>query len=253
MDLMNQANQKHFHTSEPSRSADVQRLDQLCRDQAHLQFTAYPKFIINYVGRPCAAAPATGNKNQFDRELNSLITDIFGELTEEDKEFIKATAEEARAKAQEAAKANAAKAKAQRAAKADATKAEAQETAKADPAKAKPEEGVKADAAKAKPEESVKADAAKAKPQEVSKADAAKGKPQEPLPKPPNEGIPPSATPAGSPPMKTSTPQEQSTSPGSGKSHGDSVSKPDPSAPDSTPPKTDDSSPSKPGTPPAKK
>ncbi|KAL9905482.1 2-oxoglutarate dehydrogenase-like, mitochondrial [Glossina fuscipes fuscipes] len=190
-------------------------------------------FIINYVGRPCAAAPATGNKNQFDRELHNLITDIFGELTEEDREFIKATEEAARAKAQEAAKS-------------DAAKAKAQEAAKAVTAKAKTQEAGKANAAEAKAEEAVKADVAKENPEDVSKADAAKIKPQEASPKPPNEGIPPSAPPVGSPPMKTPTPPGISTPPGGGKSNDGTVLKPDPSAPNGIPPKTDDSSPSKP-------
>ncbi|KAM7355070.1 2-oxoglutarate dehydrogenase-like, mitochondrial [Cochliomyia hominivorax] len=44
---------------------------------------------IQYHGRPCAAAPATGNKLQHLRELHDFIVSIFGELTEAEKEAIK--------------------------------------------------------------------------------------------------------------------------------------------------------------------
>ncbi|XP_065359562.1 2-oxoglutarate dehydrogenase-like, mitochondrial [Calliphora vicina] len=44
---------------------------------------------IQYHGRPCAAAPATGNKLQHIRELHDFIVSIFGELTEAEKEAIK--------------------------------------------------------------------------------------------------------------------------------------------------------------------
>lgn len=44
---------------------------------------------IQYHGRPCAAAPATGNKLQHLRELHDFIVSIFGELSEAEKEAIK--------------------------------------------------------------------------------------------------------------------------------------------------------------------
>lgn len=47
------------------------------------------RFYIEYHGRPAASAPATGNKQLFLKELNDFIVSIFGELTDEDKEFIK--------------------------------------------------------------------------------------------------------------------------------------------------------------------
>lgn len=44
---------------------------------------------IQYHGRPCAAAPATGNKLQHLKELHNFIVSIFGELTEAEKETIR--------------------------------------------------------------------------------------------------------------------------------------------------------------------
>ncbi|KNC30121.1 hypothetical protein FF38_09580 [Lucilia cuprina] len=54
---------------------------------------------IQYHGRPCAAAPATGNKLQHIRELHDFIVSIFGELTEAEKEAIKKENEQSIAQA----------------------------------------------------------------------------------------------------------------------------------------------------------
>lgn len=54
---------------------------------------------IQYHGRPCAAAPATGNKLQHLRELHDFIVSIFGELTETEKEALKKENEQSMAQA----------------------------------------------------------------------------------------------------------------------------------------------------------
>ncbi|BFF97254.1 2-oxoglutarate dehydrogenase mitochondrial [Drosophila madeirensis] len=115
---------------------------------------------ISYVGRLPNSAPATGNKVQFMTEYKAIMTDVFGEMTEGNKQRLESIVKEQQAKAKAATKAgnealDAAKKRAEhsikerKAAKASSA-ADKGAPAKGAPAKGTPAKGAPAKGAPAK-------------------------------------------------------------------------------------------------------